>query len=136
MRRKGLGSPFQVRDAGESIEPNSIETHTCLPLTCVSYNLQWAQMQTRPRQLEYFELSAGIYPFRDWLLSLKDVSTRHRLEIRLRKLELGNPGHWRALGDGVIELKEDFGPGFRLYVAEDGGVLVILRAGGPLCQTE
>jgi len=87
-------------------------------------------MQTRPRQLEYFELSAGLYPFRDWLLGLKDAPTRHRLEVRLRKLELGNPGHWRPLGDGVIELKEDFGPGFRLYVAEDGGVLVILLAGG------
>ena len=88
------------------------------------------QVLTRPRHLEYFELSAGNYPFRDWLLGLKEASTRHRLEVRLRKLELGNPGHWRSVGLGVIELKEDFGPGYRLYVAEDGGVLVILLAGG------
>lgn len=87
-------------------------------------------MQVRPRQLVYFELSEGRYPFRDWLRSLTDAMVRRRLKARLRKLELGNPGHWRSVGAGVIELKEDFGPGFRLYVAEDGPVCVVLLAGG------
>lgn len=87
-------------------------------------------MEIKRRQLEYFELSAGQYPFREWLLGLKDPATRHRLEVRLRKLELGNPGKWKALKDGVIELKEDFGPGFRIYLGEDGATLVILLCGG------
>ena len=87
-------------------------------------------MLSYPRHLEYFELSPGRYPFREWFLGLRDATVRHRIEIRLRKLELGNPGHWRSLGSGLIELKEDFGPGYRLYLAEDQGALVVLLAGG------
>ena len=87
-------------------------------------------METRPRHVEHFELSEGKYPFRDWLLGLKDSPTRHRLEVRLRKLLMGNPGHARAVGEGVVELIEVFGPGFRIYVGEDGPTLVILLNGG------
>jgi putative addiction module killer protein len=87
-------------------------------------------MLNHPRRLEYFERVEGDYPFRDWFMGIKDPKTRHRLKVRLRKLEMGNPGSWRALGAGVIELKEDFGPGYRIYVGEDGLRLVILLAGG------
>lgn len=87
-------------------------------------------MLTRPRRLEYFEIAPGVYPLRDWLLGLRDVVTRHRLEVRLRKLEMGNPGNWRSVGEGVQELKEDFGPGYPMYFAEDRDVVVILLAGG------
>ena len=87
-------------------------------------------MRAGPKQLLYYERTAGHYPFLEWLLNLKDPVVRRRVDSRLLKLEAGNPGHWRWVGDGVVELKEDFGPGFRLYLAEQGGTWVVLLAGG------
>lgn len=87
-------------------------------------------MRSGPKTLVYYERSAGRYPFLEWLLSLKDPLARRRVDRRLLKLEAGNPGHWRSVGDGIIELKEDFGPGYRLYLAEQGQAWVVLLAGG------
>jgi putative addiction module killer protein len=45
-------------------------------------------------------------------------------------MEAGNPGHWRQVGGPIIELKENFGPGYRVYLAEDGDDWIVLLAGG------
>jgi putative addiction module killer protein len=87
-------------------------------------------MEVTPRQIEYFERAGGNHPFREWLDRLKDGKARARIEYRLVKLALGNFGDSRAVGEGVIELKEDFGPGYRIYCAEDGPVWVVLLLGG------
>ena len=87
-------------------------------------------MEAKPRELHYFELAKGRYPYREWLLSLKNPMAVARLDVRLTKLTMGNSGNWRLVGDGVIELKEDFGPGYRIYVGEDGPVLVVILCGG------
>lgn len=87
-------------------------------------------MQKGPKEIVYFELSEGRYPFREWREELKDAVARNKIDARLMRLELGNPGDWRSVGAGVFELKIDLGPGYRLYGAEDGPVLVILLAGG------
>ena len=68
--------------------------------------------------------------YRDWIESLKDRTGRARVQVRVDRLAHGNPGNFRALTDGVIELKIDVGPGYRVYYTERAGVLIILLAGG------
>ena len=68
--------------------------------------------------------------YRDWINSLKDRTGRARIQVRVDRLAHGNPGQHRVLTHGVCELKIDVGPGYRVYYAERGGVLVVLLAGG------
>lgn len=68
--------------------------------------------------------------YRDWINSLKDDVGRARIQVRVDRLAHGNPGQYRALTNGVRELKIDFGPGYRVYYIERGGVLIVLLAGG------
>jgi putative addiction module killer protein len=65
-----------------------------------------------------------------WFSSLKDKPTRARIAIRIRRLSLGNPGQTNPVGGGVVELKFDFGPGWRVYYTEHGKALVFLLGGG------
>ncbi len=68
--------------------------------------------------------------YRDWILGLKDVTVRARIQVRVDRLAHGNPGQHRVLTGGVSELKIDVGPGYRVYYTERRGVLIILLAGG------
>ncbi len=68
--------------------------------------------------------------FSDWLKSLKDGVTRQRLIKRLRKATLGNLGDVAPVGEGVFEMREHFGPGWRMYFVQRGEVLVIMLGGG------
>jgi putative addiction module killer protein len=68
--------------------------------------------------------------YRDWINSLKDHSGRARVQVRVDRLVHGNPGQHRTLTDGLCELKIDFGPGYRVYYTERGGVVIVLLAGG------
>ena len=68
--------------------------------------------------------------YRDWIDSLKDRTGRARVQVRVDRLAHGNPGNFRALTEGVIELKIDVGPGYRVYYTERAGMLIILLAGG------
>ena len=65
-----------------------------------------------------------------WLLGLKDVQGRARINARINRLVEGNPGQHRVLTGGVAELKIDVGPGYRVYYTQRGTVLVILLCGG------
>jgi len=68
-------------------------------------------------------------PFIQWLLSLKDVTTQYRIQTRIRRIESGNYGDHKRFR-GLIEIRFDFGKGYRLFCAEDGPNLVILLVGG------
>lgn len=68
--------------------------------------------------------------FANWLDRLKDISGRARVQTRIQRLALGNPGKHRNLKHGVSELKIDFGPGYRVYYTERDDVLIILLCGG------
>lgn len=68
--------------------------------------------------------------YRDWINSLRDRTARARIQVRVDRLVHGNPGLYRNLTDGVSELKIDFGPGYRVYFTERGGILIVLLAGG------
>lgn len=68
--------------------------------------------------------------FSEWLRDLKDRQGRARIISRLDRLEDGNPGNSRSVGEGVVELKIDFGPGYRVYYIQRGEVLIVLLCGG------
>lgn len=65
-----------------------------------------------------------------WFGRLRDRQARARIDIRIRRLELGNPGDVLPVGAGVSELRISYGPGYRVYFVQRGQSLVILLAGG------
>jgi len=68
--------------------------------------------------------------FSKWLSSIKDRPTRVRLQLRLRKVSLGNLGDVKPVGDGVWEMREFFGPGWRMYYLEQSGTVIFMLGGG------
>jgi putative addiction module killer protein len=95
-------------------------------LSFISYN----NNMSRKRSLKVYQDSNGKEPFIEWLESIKDRKTRSRIITRLDRLEVGNPGDYRHVEEGVFELRLHFGPGYRIYYGEDGPVIVILLMGG------
>jgi putative addiction module killer protein len=65
-----------------------------------------------------------------WLKGLKDSKARQRLNARLRKATLGNLGDVKPVGDGLYEMREFFGPGWRMYFIKRGDVLIVMLGGG------
>jgi putative addiction module killer protein len=65
-----------------------------------------------------------------WLKDLRDRQGRARILARIDRLEEGNPGKTRSVGAGVVEMKIDFGPGYRVYFVQRGEVVIILLCGG------
>lgn len=68
--------------------------------------------------------------FSEWLEGLKDRRGAGVIASRIHRLSLGNKGNFRAVGEGVSELKVDFGPGYRVYFLERVGSVIILMCGG------
>lgn len=68
--------------------------------------------------------------FSCWLDGLQDRLTRQRLNARLRKALLGNLGDVKPVGSGVFEMREHFGPGWRMYYVRRGKALVVMLGGG------
>ncbi|MBI3155414.1 MAG: type II toxin-antitoxin system RelE/ParE family toxin [Burkholderiales bacterium] len=65
-----------------------------------------------------------------WFAALRDRRAKARIDIRIRRLSLGNPGDVRPVGQGVSELRIDHGPGYRVDFIERGASIVVLLAGG------
>ena len=68
--------------------------------------------------------------FDRWLSDLRDQVGKAKVLARIRRLELGNPGDVRNVGEGVSELRIDFGPGYRAYYKQTGRTIVLLLCGG------
>jgi putative addiction module killer protein len=68
--------------------------------------------------------------YTDWFAALRDRQARARIDIRIRRLSLGNPSDVKPVGEGVSELRIDYGPGYRVYFVQRGKTLVVLLAGG------
>lgn len=68
--------------------------------------------------------------FNEWLRDLRDKQGKAKIVVRLDRLEQGNPGNSRSVGEGVFELKVDFGPGYRVYYVQRGEVLIVVLCGG------
>lgn len=68
--------------------------------------------------------------FAVWLSRLRDKQGRAKILTRIDRLEDGNPGKTRSVGAGVVEMKIDFGPGYRVYYIQRGQELILLLCGG------
>jgi len=68
--------------------------------------------------------------YAEWFAGLRDRNAKARVNIRIRRLSLGNPGDVKPVGEGVSELRVDYGPGYRVYFAQKADVFVVLLAGG------
>lgn len=81
-------------------------------------------------EIRLYEGKHGKTPFSEWLEELRDKKGRAIIKTRLDRISLGNFGNCRAVGNGVFELKIDFGPGYRIYFALEGSEKVVLLCGG------
>jgi putative addiction module killer protein len=76
--------------------------------------------------LQLFKSSA----FEAWFDGLRDREVRARINARIRRLTLGNPGDVKPVGSGVSEMRIDYGPGYRIYFKQRGRLFAILLCGG------
>ena len=83
-------------------------------------------MRYTPRVLEIRQTEE----FARWFKRLRDRQARGRILVRIRRLQLGNPGDVASVGEGVSELRIPFGPGYRVYFVQHGSALVVLLVGG------
>jgi putative addiction module killer protein len=68
--------------------------------------------------------------YAEWFENLRDRAAKTRIDMRIRRLSIGNPGDSKPVGEGVSELRVDHGPGYRIYFIQKGNVYVVLLAGG------
>lgn len=68
--------------------------------------------------------------YAQWLDNLRDLQARARIQVRIERLSAGNAGDVKTVGEGVSELRIDYGPGYRVYFTKRGREVVILLAGG------
>jgi putative addiction module killer protein len=87
-------------------------------------------VSAEPKRIDYYKTADGTCPYERWIRSLKDSTARGRINARLANVRLGNFGNSRGVGEGVCELKIDYGPGYRVYYAQHGNSVVILLMGG------
>jgi putative addiction module killer protein len=68
--------------------------------------------------------------FLAWLRKVRDVRALARIQVRIDRLSLGNPGDVRPVGEGVSELRIDYGPGYRVYFLQRDETYILLLCGG------
>ena len=80
-------------------------------------------------EVRYYFTSDGSSPFADWFAEL-DAPARAKITVAIARMGQGNLSNAKSVGEGVLEYKIDFGPGYRIYFGRDGNVLIILITGG------
>jgi putative addiction module killer protein len=90
----------------------------------VTFELLHAGIQPR-----YYFAGDGNSPFEHWFTGL-DAAAAAKVSVALARLEQGNISNAKRVGEGVLEYRIDWGPGYRVYFGRDGDVLVILLTGG------
>ena len=68
--------------------------------------------------------------YKKWIAALRDNRARYRILTRIKRLEEGNPGDVKPAGDGISEMRIDYGPGYRVYYKDIGNEIIILLCGG------
>jgi putative addiction module killer protein len=82
-----------------------------------------------PKELQIYITENGHEPFTEWLASLRDSRARAKIRVRLDRVSLGNLGDCHNVGEGVQELRIDYGPGYRVF-GQEGTTIVLLLCGG------
>jgi len=83
-----------------------------------------------PNEIVVFRAKDGQVPFKEWLDDLNDKRAVARVLARLARVRQGNLGDCKSVGEGVAELRVDYGPGYRVYFGQKGQTLVVLLCGG------
>lgn len=87
-------------------------------------------MEVQPREIRRYITTDGKIPFGEWLDSLADRRAKAKIKERLKRVSLGNLRNCKSVGEGVFELKIDYGPGYRVYFGQIGTTIVLLLLGG------
>jgi putative addiction module killer protein len=87
-------------------------------------------MEAQPREVRNYRREDGKSPFEDWLSTLRERDAKAKIKARLRRVSLGNLGDYKSVGDGVCELRVDWGSGYRVYFGQTGKTVVLLLCGG------
>jgi putative addiction module killer protein len=93
-------------------------------------------MEPQPREILPYQDAKGNYPFEDWLFRLRDRTARARIQTKLGRLSLGNFGDSKFVGEGVYELRIDYGGGYRIYFGQVGARVILLLCGGDKSSQE
>jgi putative addiction module killer protein len=96
-------------------------------MSLIRYNFN---SEETPYRIEIYKTAVGRSPFDDWLRSLRDEKTENIVGMRVARIRSGTFGDRKAIGEGVWELRIDFGPGFRIYYAMIGARIVLLLTAG------
>jgi putative addiction module killer protein len=80
-------------------------------------------------EIRYYVAPGGRQPFADWFADLEPVA-RAKVTRAIARMEQGNLSNVKSVGEGVLEFRIDFGPGYRVYLGRDGAALIILLTGG------
>ena len=83
-----------------------------------------------PKEVVAFRAKDGQVPFEEWLGDLDDKRAIARVLARLARVRQGNLGDCKSVGEGVSELRVDYGPGYRVYLGQKGQTLIVLLCGG------
>ncbi len=87
-------------------------------------------MLVTPTEVVAFRAKDGQVPFEVWLDDVDDKRAVARVLARLARVRQGNLGDCKSIGEGVSELRVDYGPGYRVYFGQRGRTLVVLLCGG------
>ena len=87
-------------------------------------------MDVKPKFVLVYRTREGQLPFDEWLRKLCDANATARVLARIGRIRRGNFGDCKPVGEGVSELRVDYGPGYRVYFGQKGQTLVILLCGG------
>lgn len=87
-------------------------------------------MRTTPNKVQVYSTRDGKIPFINWLDRLRDMKGKQIIRTRIARMELGNFGDSKSVGEGVSELRVPYGPGYRVYFGRDGVAIVVLLVGG------
>jgi putative addiction module killer protein len=68
--------------------------------------------------------------YANWFAGLKDMRAKARIDVRIRRLSLDNPGDVKPVGGGISEMRIDYGPGYRVYYKQMATAIVVLLCGG------
>jgi putative addiction module killer protein len=89
-----------------------------------------AFMEVQPREIQRYTTPDGKVPFSEWLDSLRDLKAKFKIDGRLDRVQEGNLGDYRSVGEGVCELRINYGPGYRVYFGQVEETIVLLLIGG------
>lgn len=80
--------------------------------------------------VDNYVLPNGTEPIVEWLEALQDIKGRAKIRARINQLRAGNPGKFNVVAPGIMEMKLDYGPGYRVYFARVGKKTMLLLCGG------